>query len=42
VSLGAWKQLINLPIGPDLRDEQVASVIAATLDAVRANRKGAA
>lgn len=38
VSIDAWSHLINLPIGPDLTDEQVRRVIAATLEAVTACR----
>ena len=39
VSHAAWRRLINLPIGPDLTSEQVDTVIAATLDAVRASHR---
>jgi dTDP-4-amino-4,6-dideoxygalactose transaminase len=40
ISIEAWSHLINLPIGPDLQDEQVQTVIAATLQAAAACRKG--
>jgi perosamine synthetase len=40
VSHGAWRRLINLPIGPDLTTAQLDTVIAATLDAARGSVRG--
>jgi perosamine synthetase len=40
VSHGAWKRLINLPIGPDLTPDLVDSVIQQTLAAARGSARG--
>jgi dTDP-4-amino-4,6-dideoxygalactose transaminase len=38
VSIGAWRRLINLPIGPDLTAEQVDRVIETTIAAANASK----